>query len=453
LIFVIIIKIIMNTIKIITHIPGPKSSAVIERRLKALPAGAAKATDIVVATAKDAVIEDVDGNILLDFAGGIGMLNLGHRPQAVVDAVKAQLDKYIHSCNIVTTIEQYVELAEMLNALTPGSFPKKTILANSGTEAVENAVNIAKYYTGRNAVICFEAAYHGRSTLTLSLTSKFNLFKKGFGSFVSDIYRLPAPYVYRKPSQMTDEQYIDYCCERLDDAMISQVDPSVVAVMIIEPIQGEGGFIPIPKKFLEKMRSICDAHGIVMIVDEVQCGASRTGKFLAIEHTGVIPDMVCMAKSIGSGFPISAVTGRAEIMDAPHLGGVGGTYSGSPIACVAAIETVKAITTPAFLDRATIVGNIISERINSWVGKYKIVGDARGVGAMLLIEIVADKNTKAPDADTTLKIIKDCTSKGVILLRAGLYSCCIRLLPPLTITDEQLHEGLDVLEASIAAHT
>ncbi|PWS29326.1 4-aminobutyrate--2-oxoglutarate transaminase [Pedobacter yonginense] len=432
-----------------TQIPGPKSIEILNRRANALPSGSAKATDIVVHSAQDAVVTDVDGNVLLDFAGGIGMLNLGHRPKAVIDAVKNQLDHYVHSCNIVTTIEPYVALAEMLNSLCPGDFLKKTLVANSGTEAVENAVNIAKYHTGRNAVICFEGAYHGRSTLTLSLTSKYGLFKRGFGSFVSDIYRLPFPNIYRRPEQMTEDEFIDYSISQLHNALITQVDPSAVAAIIIEPVLGEGGFIPVPKKFLEALRTICDTHGIVFIADEIQAGAGRTGKFLSIEHSGVVPDLVCMAKSIGSGFQISAVTGKAEIMDKPHLGGLGGTYGGSPVACVAAIETIKQLTSKDFLNKATQMGEVISSTLNNWATKYEKIGDVRGIGAMQIIEFVKDKNTKEPDPDFTLAVIKEAVANGVILIRAGVYSNCIRLLPPIVMTNEQLVEGLQVIQNAI----
>ncbi|MFD1315633.1 aspartate aminotransferase family protein [Namhaeicola litoreus] len=439
-------------IKIKTAIPGPKAQAILERRSDALANGLARATDVVVASAKDALVTDVDGNQFLDFAGGIGMLNLGHCPDKVVNAVKKQLDEYIHSCNIVTSIVPYVELAELLNSIVPGNFPKKTVLANSGTEAVENAVNIAKYYTKRNAVICFEGAYHGRSTLTLSLTSKYGLFKKGFGSYVSDVYRLPFPNVYRRPAQMTEEAFIDYCIEQLDHAFIAQVDPSAVAAIIIEPVLGEGGFIPVPKRYLEKLRSICDTHGIVFIADEIQAGSSRTGKFLSIEHAEVVPDLVCLAKSIGSGFPISAVTGKAEILDVVHLGGIGGTYGGSPVACAAAIETIKILNSDEFKHKAVKMGEIISSTLTTWKEKYEIIGDVRGLGAMQIVEFVKDRDTKLPDGDRTLSIIKDCVSNGLIMIRAGLYSNCIRLLPPIVMTEEQLKEGLDVLENAIAKY-
>ena len=436
-------------IKKVSEIPGPKSKELLARRAAALPAGLGKSTEVVVEKAEGALVWDVDGNQLIDFAGGIGMVNLGHRPKAVVDAIKAQLDKYIHTGALVTTFEPYLDFAEMLNKITPGDFAKKTLLSCSGSEAVENSFSVAKYYTKRPAVICFEGAYHGRTMLTLSLTSKYGLFKKGFGTFAPDIYRFLSPNLYRKPDSMTDDEYIDYCIERFDQNLISHVDPSAVAAIIIEPVQGEGGFIPVPKRFLEKIRKVCDEHGIVFIADEVQSGAGRTGKFLAIEHSGVIPDIVTMAKSIGSGMPISATTGKAEIMDAPHLGGVGGTYSGSPLAVVAAHETVKQINTPEFLDKATHVGNIIVSRLTAMSEKFPVIGDIRGLGAMLVVEFVKDRKTKEPDMDFAMAVIKKSVANGVILIRAGLYTNCIRFLPPIVITDEQLNEGLDVIENAI----
>jgi 4-aminobutyrate aminotransferase/(S)-3-amino-2-methylpropionate transaminase len=440
----------MATIQLKTTIPGPKSLELLERRKAALPAGLAKSTDICVASAKGAVITDVDGNTLLDFAGGIGMMNVGHSDELVIAAVKQQLDKYTHTCTLVTTIEPYVELAELLNSTVPGNFKKKTLLANSGSEAVENAINVARYYTKRNAVLCFEGGYHGRTLLTLSLTSKFALFKKGMGGMAPDIYRIPAPNVFRRPPEMTEERYISFCIEQLETAMISQVSPDALAAIIIEPVQGEGGFIPIPTRYLERLRQICDDHGIVFIADEIQCGAGRTGKFLALEHTGVVADIVCMAKSIGSGFPISAITGRADILDAPHLGGVGGTYGGSPVASVAAIETIKILQSEVFLKRVLEVGNIIQDTLQRWKSTYHSIGDVRGLGAMQLVEFVKDRTTNEPDMEMAMAVIKDATSNGLLLIRAGLFSNCIRLLPPIVISDEELMEGLSVLENAIA---
>ncbi len=440
----------MTHIQLHTPIPGPKSREILSRRAANMPAGLAKSTEIVVDKAKGALIWDVDGNQLIDFAGGIGMINAGHRPTQVVKAAKQQLDKCIHACTLVTTNEPAVELCELLNQLTPGDFPKKTLLANSGAEAVENAVNIAKYYTKRPAIIVFEGGYHGRTLLTMSMTSKYSLFKKGYGSFMSEIYRLPAPNMYRPFQGMSRDQYLQHCIDQLDHAFIAQVDPSAVAAIVVEPVQGEGGFVPMPTAFLQKIRSLCDQHGILLIADEIQSGFGRTGKLFAMEHHGIVPDMICMAKSMAAGLPISAVTGRAEVMDTPHPGAIGGTYGGSPVVSAAAIETIKLISDPKFLRRAAQIGEMIRKTLEGWKKRYPLVGDVRGLGGMRLVEFVKEPATKTPDPDLTLEILKDAVAHGIILIRAGLYSNCIRLLPPFAITNEQLREGLGVLEGAIA---
>jgi 4-aminobutyrate aminotransferase/(S)-3-amino-2-methylpropionate transaminase len=440
----------MKNIQLKTAIPGPKSAEILARRAVSMPNGLARSTDVVVISAKGAMVEDADGNHLIDFAGGIGVLNAGHRPTTVVNAIKKQLDKVIHSCALVTTNEPTVELCELLNRLTPGDFPKKTLLANSGAESVENAVNIAKYYTKRPAIIVFEGAYHGRTHLTLSMTSKYGLFKKGFGAFTPDIYRLPTPNLTRPYPGMSKEEFLQHCIRQIDHAFIAQVDPSAVAAIVIEPVQGEGGFVPMPKPFLEKIRAVCDQHGILMVADEIQSGMGRTGKLYAIEHSGVVPDMVVTAKSLGAGLPIGALTARAEIMDALHLGAVGSTYGGNPVACAAAVETLKIISDPAFLKRAEQVGEQMRRTMEAWKKKYPLIGDVRGLGGMRLVEFVKDKKTMEPDPDLTLEILKDAVQQGIVLIRAGLYSNCIRLLPPFVITNGQLKEGLEVLEGAIA---
>jgi 4-aminobutyrate aminotransferase/(S)-3-amino-2-methylpropionate transaminase len=377
------------------------------------------------------------------------MLAVGHSPTSVVKAIQEQAENYIHLCALVGTYEPYIRLAEVLNEITPGDFPKKTLLANSGSEAVENAIKIARYYTGRPAVIAFEGAYHGRTLLTLSLTSKYGLFKKGFGPFAPEIYRLPMPNLYRRPAGMSEADYLDWSMAQLEHALIAQVDPSAVAAIIIEPVQGEAGFIPVPKPFLLKIREICDRHGIVMIADEVQCGFGRTGRLFAIEHYGIAPDLIVTAKSLGAGMPISAVTGRAEIMDAPHLGGVGSTYGGNPLACVAALEAIETIRQPEFLARVECIGQIMRETMEGWKAECELVGDVRGLGAMMLVELVLDRVAKQPAAAETLQAIRLAVQCGVILIRAGLYSNCVRLLPPLVINDDQLREGLTVLGEAI----
>lgn len=321
-----------------------------------MSSGAAFLTELAVASAEGAVVTDVDGNQLLDFAGGIGVLAAGHCPPAVVNAIKDQAEDLLHICGIVASSEPMVELAEALNAVTPGDFPKKTLLMNSGAEAVESAVKVARVSTGRAGILVFEGAYHGRTNMTMSMTSKYGLFKKGFGPFASEVYRIPYPNVLRRPPGTDPEQFVGWSISNLEDALVSQVDPSALAAIVVEPVQGEGGFIPAPAPWLAAIRRLCDEHGIVMIADEVQAGFGRTGRMFSIEHSNVVPDIVVMAKSIASGLPISAITGRAEMLDAPHPGGMGGTYSGNPIACVAALETLKMISDPAFLARATEVG-------------------------------------------------------------------------------------------------
>src|SRR5688572_14520230 len=339
----------MPTINLVTEIPGPKSRELVARREAATPRGAAKLTTIAVAKAHGAAVIDVDGNTLLDFAGGIGVLAVGHTPENVVQAIQQQAADLIHMCAIVATYEPYVRVAELLNEITPGDFAKKTILLNSGAEAIETAVKIARAYTGRPAIVVFEGAYHGRTNLTLAMTSRYGLFKKGFGPFAPEIYRLPFPNLYRRPDGMSEDAYIDDAIARLENGLIAQVDPTAVAAIVVEPVQGEGGFVPAPARFLQRIRELCDQHGMVMVADEVQTGFGRTGRLFAVEHFGIVPDLIATAKSLAAGMPLAAVTGKAEIMDGPHPGGLGGTYSGNPLACVAAIEAIEMIRQPAFL--------------------------------------------------------------------------------------------------------
>ncbi|OLC46000.1 MAG: 4-aminobutyrate--2-oxoglutarate transaminase [Acidobacteria bacterium 13_1_40CM_65_14] len=440
----------MSYIRLNTDIPGPRARDLIARRLAATPAGLGRATDVVVERADGSLIFDVDGNTLIDLAGGIGMLAVGHAPAAVVKAIAEQAQKFVHVCALVATYEPYVRLAEVLNEIVPGTFRKKTIFANSGAESVEYAVHLSRKYTGRPSIICFEGGYHGRTLLTLSLTSKYGLFKSGFGPFAPEIVRLPIPNVYRTPAGMTEEQYIDFGVRQLEHALVAQVEPSAVAAMIIEPVQGEAGFVPVPPRFLLRMRELCDAHGIVMIADEVQCGFGRTGRLFAIEHYGIVPDLLVSAKSLGAGMPIGAVTGRAEILDAAHLGGVGGTFGGSPVACAAALEAVHLIRQPEFLAHARRLGDVMREVMNGWKSNWPIVGDVRGLGPMMLAEFVTDRATKEPATpDDTLKIVRRAVANGVVVMRAGLFSNCVRLLPPLTMPEDMLQEGLQALGRAI----
>lgn len=440
----------MAYIQLNTSIPGPKSRELLDRRAAAVSAALYQSVPIAVARASGSLIEDVDGNILLDLVGGIGALAVGHAPQSVTEAIQAQAEKYLHICAIVGNYEPYVAVCEQLNAITPGDFPKKSILANGGAEAVENAIKLARVYTGKSAIIAFEGAYHGRSNLTMALTSKYALFKKGFGPFAPEVYRLPLPNLYRTPTEMSQEAYLQWSLWNLENALIAQVDPSAIAAIIIEPIVGEGGFVPVPMAFLKKIREICDQHNIVMIADEIQCGFGRSGKLFAIEHSGVVPDLIITAKSLAAGTPLSAVTGRAEILDSPHLGGVGSTYGGNPLACVAALEAIKIINRPETQASARCIETQIRDTFEPLQIEIPVLGDVRGQGAMMALEFVKNPTSKEPWPDFVLSVIQKCASRGVMLLRAGLYSNCIRLLPQIDIPADQLQEGLDIIAQSIS---
>lgn len=435
----------MPTIHLVTEVPGPNSRALAARREAATPRGAAKVSAIGVESAHGAAVKDVDGNTLLDFAGGIGALAVGHTPPNVVESIKLQSEKLIHFCAIVGTYEPYVRVAELLNEVTPGDYAKKTILLNSGAEGIETAVKIARSATGRAAIIVFEGGYHGRTNLTLAMTSKYGLFKKGFGPFAPEVYRLPFPNVYRRPIGMSEDDYIDAAVKQLEFAMIAQVDPSAVAAIVIEPVQGEGGFIPTPPKFLQRIRELCTEHGIVMIADEIQCGFGRTGRLFAVEHYGIVPDLIVTAKSLAAGMPLAAVTGRAELMDAPHPGGLGGTYSGNPLACAAAIQAIETIRQPEFLKRAEEIGARIRAHLHDLQRQAPLIGDVRGLGAMVLCEMVKNPLSKEPATQEVIDVVGEALKRGLILMRAGIFSNGIRFLPPLNITDEQIDEGMAVL--------
>lgn len=440
----------MTAIHRVTEIPGPRSRALLERRAAAVPRGLGRSTDVVIERAEGALVHDVDGNTLVDLAGGIGMIAVGHCPPAVTGAIHAQADRLLHACALVATYEPYVALCELLNAITPGDFPKKTLLANSGAEAVENAIKLARAYTGRAGVLCFEGGYHGRTLLTLSLTSKYGLFKKGFGPFASEIYRIAAPDLYRRPRALSEDAYLDLCCANLERALIAQIDPGALAAVIIEPVQGEAGFIPMPPRFLAAIRALCTKHGVVMIADEVQTGLGRTGALFAVEHAGVVPDLITTAKALGAGLPISATTGRAEIMDAANPGGLGGTYGGSPLACQAAIAAIETIRAPGFLDHARAIGEVLRETLEGWRARCPLIGDVRGLGPMQLIELVLDREARTPAPDHALAAIRRAVAGGVVLIRAGLYSNCIRFMPPLTIEPAILREALAVVGDALA---
>src|SRR5437879_3590803 len=437
----------MSTIQIRTEIPGPKSRALMARREAAIPRGPSNATPVFAASAQGATIEDVDGNRYLDFAGGIGCLNIGHRSPRVISALREQLEKHLHLCFAVTPYESYIALAEKLNALAPGKSPKKTIILNTGAEAVENAVKIARAYTKRPAVICFEDAFHGRTLLAMTLTSKTHPYKAGFEPFASDVYRIPYAYAYRGGPGATADTFAHH----LEDAFKRQVAPESVAAVIAEPVLGEGGFVVPPRDYFKLLQNICRKHGILFIADEVQSGFARTGKWFASEHFGIEPDLITMAKSLGGGMPIAAVTGRAEIMDAPGVGSLGGTYCGHPASCAAALAAIETIEKDGLLARSTGIGKRFEERARGWQKKWPLIGDVRGLGGMCALELVRDAQTREPADSETKAIAKYCYEHGLITITAGTFNNVIRILVPLVVTDEQLDEGLGVIEAALAS--
>ncbi|MED1565620.1 4-aminobutyrate--2-oxoglutarate transaminase [Bacillus paramycoides] len=427
-----------------------KSSILHERRKNAVPEGPYNITELYVQSAKGAIITDVDGNELIDFAGGIGMQNVGHCHPKVVKAIQEQVESSIHSCFHVAPYESYIALAERLNELTPGDFKKKTMFANSGAEAVENAVKIARKATGRSAIVSFERAYHGRTLMTMSLTSKVKPYKHGFGPFAPEVYKLPYPYYYRADEGLTQEEVDAQILAYFERFMLEEVASDNIAAIILEPLQGEGGFIVPTTTFMRGVRNICDKYGIVMIADEIQTGFARTGSLFAMDHFGVAPDLMTFSKSIAAGMPLSAITGRADLMDASGPGQLGGTFSGSPVACAAALAVLDVIEEENLVKRAIEIGERMMEVFNSWKDKYELVGDVRGIGAMTAIELVKDKETKEPATEEVKAIMKETHSKGVITISAGIYGNVLRFLPPLVITDEQLEEGLTIIEAAIA---
>jgi 4-aminobutyrate aminotransferase/(S)-3-amino-2-methylpropionate transaminase len=439
----------LKSIDLKTAIPGPKSQILLENRKKNVPQGIANAVPTFIKEGSGALVTDVDDNTFIDFAGAIGTLNVGHRPPKVVEALKQQLDQYIHPGFPVIMYEPYVKLAEKLNQITPGTHAKKTIFLNSGAEAVENAVKIARKYTGRKAIISFERAFHGRTLLAMSLTSKVKPYKFEFGPFAPDTYKMRYPYYYRAPFGVTDAELDQEILRQLEDFFVSEVPAEEVAAIIMEPVQGEGGFIIPSKTFIQGVKAICEKYGFLFIADEIQTGFGRTGKMFASEHYDLVPDLITMSKSIGAGIPISAVTGRAEIMDAPRPGELGTTFGGSPLGCVAALQVIEMMEN-GLIDRAKTIGEKILLHFQQMQQKYSVIGDVRGLGAMCALELVKDPVTKEPDKERTGQIIHECINRGLIILGAGLYGNVIRLLTPLVITDEQLEEGLQVIESVFA---
>ena len=440
----------MSAIRLKTELPGPRSRALMERRAAAVPRGPVQATPLFIEEASGAVIVDVDGNRLLDFAGGIGCLNVGHTNAEVVRAIGAQAARFTHGCFHVTPYEGYVRLAERMNALVPGAFAKKTMLANSGAEAVENAVKIARAATGRPAVIAFEDGFHGRTLLALTLTSKVHPYKAGFGPFAPEVYRAPYPYSYRCPYGATHASCTAHCIEAIEEMFKRYVAADQVAAIVVEPVLGEGGFVVPPADWLPRLRDLATRHGILLIADEVQTGFGRTGRMWAIEHSGVVPDILIAAKSIASGMPLSSVTGRADVMDAAGPGGLGGTFGGNPVAVAAAHAVLDRLENGEIFARAASIGEAFAARAKSWRDRFEIVGDVRGVGAMWAVELVKDRASRTPAKEETSAVAQRCWQRGLVTITAGTYGNVIRALMPLVIEEADLEEGLGVLEGALA---
>ena len=441
----------MATIQLRTSIPGPKSKALSERRSKAVPRGLSHATPIYVAKTEGAILEDVDGNRYIDLAGGIGCLNTGHRAPGVLTAIERQLDKFLHTCVQVTPYECYVRLAERLNEITPGKFPKKTLFVNTGAEAVENAVKIARAATGRPGIIAFEDAFHGRTMMALSLTSKTHPYKAGFQPFPGEVYRIPFAYCYRCSYSLTYPSCDLYCARHLEDTFKRVVAAEGVAALIAEPVLGEGGFVAPPLDYFRTLVDICHKHGVLFIADEVQSGFGRTGALFASERYGIEPDILVTAKSIGGGLPLGAITGRAEIMDAPGPGGLGGTFAGNPVACEAALAVLDMFEQQDLNARAQSLGDHFQKRAREWQKRWPLIGEVRGLGAMQAVELVQSQDKREPASEETKQVTQYCYEHGVITISAGSYGNVIRLLMPLVITDAQMDEALDVLEGAFKA--
>jgi 4-aminobutyrate aminotransferase/(S)-3-amino-2-methylpropionate transaminase len=438
--------------KLVTDIPGPRSIEWFERRAAAVPQGVASIHPIVTARASGAIIEDVDGNRLIDLSTGIAVLNVGHTAPEVVRAAQEQLELDTHTCFHVTANEPYIRLAERLNAIAPGDHEKKTMFANSGAEAVENAVKIARNVTGRDAVVTFDHAFHGRTLLAMTLTAKVMPYKQGMGPFAPEVFRLPFAYPYRWPSgpENAAREALAYATEE----MHKHIGEENIAAVIVEPIQGEGGFVVPAPGFLKGLAEFCADHGIVFIADEIQSGMGRAGRWFAIEDEDAVPDLVTSAKSLGGGLPISAVTGRADLMDAVHVGGLGGTYGGNPVAAAAALAVLDLIERDGLLERSRTQGEALLGRLRELQGRHEAIGDVRGRGMMTAIELVADRATKEPlDGAKGTEIVQRCLREGVVILKAGTFDNVIRLLPPLTIEPDLLEEALGIVDEAIGAVT
>lgn len=428
-------------------LPGSYSQVLQKRYEEAVPTGIYHLTPLYVKEARGAIITDVDGNQFIDFAGGIGMQNVGHCHPKVVRAVQKQAESFIHPCFHVTPYENYITLAEKINEKVPGTSKKKTMFANSGAEAIENAVKIARKVTGRSKIISFERGFHGRTLMTMSLSTKENPYKAGFGPFVSDMHILPYPYYYRAEEgaslEEVDSQVI-YQFERF----LEEVSPEQVAAIVMEPVQGEGGFIVPSISFVKRLREICNQCGILMIMDEVQTGFGRTGKWFATEHFYIEPDIMTLSKSIAGGLPLSAIVGRAELMDIPGRGQIGGTFAGSPLSCAAGLAVFEIMEEENLVERAQQIGNRIMSHLHQMQLKYEVIGDVRGIGAMVAMELVTNRITKEPAKELTVKLIEDFWKNGLISIGAGIFDNVLRFLPPLVISNEEIDRGFEIINES-----
>jgi 4-aminobutyrate aminotransferase/(S)-3-amino-2-methylpropionate transaminase len=433
--------------RLVTAIPGPKSLEALQRRSEATSGGLGMAIPVIIERASDAILLDIDGNQIIDLGSGIGVTNVGNSAQRVVDRVIDQVQAFTHTCFTVAPYMGYIEVCEKLNAMTPGTFKKKSLLVNSGAEAVENAVKIARHYTKRQAIVVFEHSYHGRTNLTMALTAKNMPYKEGFGPFAPEVYRVPMPYSFHWVGDQATitEDAIEMITHKID----KEIGAHNVAAILIEPIQGEGGFIVPPKGFLPALSKYSTDNGIIFIADEVQTGFARTGNMFAVENENVVPDMMVTAKGIAGGLPLAGVTGRAEIMDSVHVSGLGGTYGGNPLACAAALGVFETMEAEKLVERANHIGTILGDTLRTMQAKYPVIGEVRGRGAMQAIELVVP-GTKTPNTAAMNAVVKYCQSKGVLILTAGTYSNVVRFLPPIVITDELLKDALSVLDEALA---
>ena len=433
-----------RVIEIRTEIPGPRSREILERERHAVAHPLIVHEPIVADRARGSTITDVDGNTFIDFVGGVGVANVGHNNPRVVEAISEQVDRFLHTDFTVVPYEGYVELAERLGALAPIAGETRAAFFNAGAEAVENAVKLARLFTKRQAVVVFEGAFHGRTWMALTMTSKTHPYKKGLGPFAPEVYRTPFPSAYRGPDAAT-------AIRALERLFTTTVSPDHVAAIVFEPQQGEGGFLPAPPEFVEGLREICDRHGILLVADEVQTGFGRTGRMFAMEHFDIEPDLMIVAKSIAGGLPLSGVIGRAEIMDDPHPGAIGGTFIGNPVALAAACAVLDVFEEEQLVERAQLLGDAIRARMLDWQSRWPQIGDVRGLGAMLAIELVRDPATKEPAPELVEAIIAEALQRGLLLLKAGVDGSCIRVLCPLTTSEAELDDGLHAWEEALAA--